>query len=96
MAIARLPPLETFSGKVEDWDSFSRCFKAYCIQQDLKYQSLFKAAETATEVFTDETFTYHEGEKQLSLQLHWMLVQLCKGLSEVLLTSLDTEHGLEE
>ena len=96
MATARLPPLETFTGKAEDWDSFSRCFKAYCIQQDLKYQALFKAAEKNTEVFTDETFTDHEDERKLSLQLHWMLVQLCKGPSEVLLTSLDTEHGLEE
>ena len=96
MALSRLPPLDAFTGKAEDWDSFSRRFKAYCIQQDLKYQALFKLAETTTEMFTDETFADHDDEKKLSLQLHWMLVQLCKGPSEVLLTSLDTEHGLEE
>ena len=60
MATFRLPALETFSGKQEEYDSCSRRLKAYFISQNEVYKKLFNHAETTDEVIRDELFTEHQ------------------------------------
>ena len=92
-----LPVLEEFGGHIEDWDPWSRKLKATLTSANPLYEKLFKVAETATEVISDDSFNEgHEEEQKLSRELHGILVQLCGGPSEVLLQQVDTQHGLED
>ena len=96
MASLRLPALETFSGKQEDYESFSRRLKAYFISQNEVFKKLFSHAEKTDEPITDELFTEHQEELKLSRDLHYVLVQLRRGTSETVLLQADSENGLEE
>ena len=57
MASLRLPSLKEFSGKLEDWDSWSKKTKAYFFTLNPLYDKLFRVAETQTDPITDESFT---------------------------------------
>ena len=96
MASLRLPALDIFSGKQEDYDSFSRRLKAYFISQNEVFKKLFKHAENTDEPITDELFTDHQEELKMSRDLHYVLVQLCRGTSETVLLQSDDENGLED
>ena len=97
MTSLRLPVLRDFSGKHEDWDSWSKKLKAYFFTVNPLYDKLFKAAESATDPISDESFTDgHEEDFKLSQELHAVLVQLCSGSAEVLLNQYDTNHGAED
>ena len=94
MATLRLPALECFSGKHEDYDSFSRRLKAYFTSINGKYNNFFKYAETATDEIEDDVFT-DDDDLNMSRELHYVLVQLCRGTSETILLQGDSENGLE-
>ena len=97
MASLRLPTLKEFSGKMEDWDSWSKKLKAYFFTLNPLYDKIFNVAESTNEVITDESFTDgHEEDFKLSQELHAVLVQLCSGPSEVLLNQYETKHGVED
>ena len=97
MASFRLPVIKDFSGKIDEWDSWSRKFKAYFVGVNPLYEKLFRVAETQKDPITDDSFTEgHEEELKLSRELHGVLVQLCGGPSEVLLQQFDTYHGVED
>ena len=71
MATLRLPALETFSGKQEEYESFSRRLKAYFISQNETYKKLFKHAEKTDEPITDELLNEHQEELKMSRDLHY-------------------------
>ena len=95
MTSLRLPALECFTGKHDEFDSFSRRLKAYFISHNEKYKKIFTFSEQTTEEITDELFRDEE-ELKLARDLHYTLVQLCKGTSEMVLLQADTENGAEE
>ena len=90
----RLPALETFNGKPEDYDSLSRRLKAYFTSINGKYVNFFKYAETATDEIEDDVLT-DDDELKMSRELHYVLVQLCRGTSETSLRQGDSENGVE-
>ena len=90
----RLPALETFNGKSEDYESFSRRLKAYFISINQKYKNFFRYAESAADEIEDDVFM-DDDELKMSRELHYVLVQLCRGTSETLLLQGDSENGLE-
>ena len=99
MTSSRLPPLSQFSGKEEYFDSSNRKLNAYFIEIDETSEELFNVAETHSEVVTDSSFVFdgvlQEDKLKLSRKLYYTLVQQCNGTSEVLLSQLDTKHGVE-
>ena len=95
----RLPALQAFSGKSEEYETFRKKLTAYFIAENEDYKSLFQHAEAATEPINDSIFTEDEiGAKrlQMSRQLHHHLVQLCQGTAFIVLQQCDTENGVEE
>ena len=97
----KLPPPKAFSGKQEDWDTFSYRFKSYMVMRNRDYANLFLAAETVEHEITDRDFIVdgtddlHEERVQLSHELHYWLVQMCEGTSGSILRQVDTLHGTE-
>ena len=96
MASLRLPALEAFSGKQEDFESFGRRLKAFFISNDNEYNQLFNYAETTADVITDDIFSDNEENLKRSHDLHYVLVQLCRSTSETVLLQSDSENGLED